>query len=275
MWGGIAITAILALKLLVLLAEPHLTFMPVSTLPVDPGRFGLAFEAVAIPTEDGETLHAWFIPARPGARRDLQITLAHFHGNAENIASYAAIGELTERAGYNLLLVDYRGYGRSSGSPSEQGIYRDGEAALRYLRSRDDVDPAGIVLWGRSIGACVAVHLAARGEPLAGLILESSFTSARELLWSGGALLLYPLSFLASYRLDQREKITRVAAPLLVVHGTGDRIAPFELGRRLYDLAPGPKRLVSIEGGGHNDLLAIHGERLWDEVRGFLDSLPR
>jgi fermentation-respiration switch protein FrsA (DUF1100 family) len=272
-WGGIALAGLIALKLLVLLAEPYLTFMPVRDLALTPGDLGLPYEEIEMPTDDGETVHGWFIPAGVVAGDRPPPTIVHFHGNAENIAPYSMLGPLTREAGFNLLLVDYRGYGRSSGRPSEAGIYRDGEAALRYLRSRPGIDAGRIVLWGRSIGACVAVHLAAGDDGIAGLVLESSFTTARELLLHSGAIVLYPLSFLATYRFDQKGKIAGVTAPVLFVHGTDDRIAPFRLGRRLHDLAPGPKTFLTIEGGGHNDLLAYHADAVWSGVRSFVASL--
>jgi fermentation-respiration switch protein FrsA (DUF1100 family) len=273
LWGTIAIAGLIALKLLVLLAEPHLTFMPVRDLTPTPADLGLPFEDIALTTDDGETVHGWFIPAGIPASDRPPPTIVHFHGNAENIAPYSVLGRLTRNAGFNLLLVDYRGYGRSSGRPSEAGIYRDGEAALRFLRSRPGIDTGRIIVWGRSIGACVAVHLAASDDGIAGLVLESSFTTARELLWHGGAIVLYPLSFLATYRFDQKSKIAGVTAPVLFVHGTDDRIAPFRLGRRLHDLAPGPKTFLTIEGGGHNDLLARHADTVWSGVREFVESL--
>jgi len=273
-WGGNVLAALLALKLLVLLAEPHLTFMPVRDLSLTPGDLGLPFEEVGLTTDDGETVRGWFIPAGlpPGAAPPP--TIVHFHGNAENIAPYASLGRLTHDARFNLLLVDYRGYGRSSGRPSEAGIYLDGAAALRFLRSRDGIDTGRIILWGRSIGACVAVHLAAADRGIAGIVLESSFTTGRDLLWHGGAIVLYPLSFLASYRFDQAGTIAGVDAPVLFVHGTDDRIAPYHLARRLHDLAPGPKTFLTIEGGGHNDLLERHADVVWGNVRRFVESLP-
>jgi fermentation-respiration switch protein FrsA (DUF1100 family) len=145
------------------------------------------------------------------------------------------------------------------------------------LRSRQDVDPGRIVVWGRSIGAAVAVHLAA-GDPggapaVAGVILESSFTSVQDLLWAGGHLALYAASRFGTYRFDSAARIGRVAAPVLIIHGTDDEIAPFELGRTLYDLAPGRKELVAIRGGGHNDLFPLHADELWDAAQGFLASL--
>ncbi|MFQ5877425.1 MAG: alpha/beta hydrolase [Acidobacteriota bacterium] len=277
--GGVVVAAGLGLKILALVLEPRLTFFPPPGLPVTPAALALPYEDVSVRTGDGVRLHGWFIPAACD-RSAAPLTLLFFHGNAENISPYITLARLTRDAGYSLLLIDYRGYGRSEGSPSERGIYADGEAALRYLRGRDDVDPRRIVLWGRSIGSAVAVHLAARapaGGPSAsrpaGVILESSFTSALELLRDGGYWPLYPLALLGSYRFDQAAKIGGVESPLMVIHGTEDRVVPFRLGRRLFDLAPGGKVFVAIRGGGHNDLLALHAGALWEGVRRFLDSL--
>lgn len=267
---GVAVAAILALKVLVLIAEPRLTFLPVSGYPLTPGVIGLPFEEVSLVTQDGVRLYGWFIPAaRPRA-----LTLLHFHGNAENISDSLPLGRMARDAGHNMLLLDYRGYGRSRGGPTERGIYLDGEAALLHLRGRADVDPDRIVLWGRSIGAAVAVHLASSG-PVRGIVLESPFTSALDLLREGGHWIFYGLSLLGSYRFDSAEKMGRVTAPLLVVHGTDDDIAPFVLGRRLHDLAPGRKTFLAIKGGGHNDLLARHPDELWSGVRRFLATLEQ
>ncbi len=293
--AGIIVAAALGLKLLALALEPRLTFMPLREIPFSPADLGLPFEDAWITTEDGLRIHGWFIPGReagraaggaPGATSSARavrapLTLLFFHGNAENIALNLPLARITYRAGYNLLMVDYRGYGKSVGSPSETGIYRDGKAAFRYLLGRSDVDPARIVVWGRSIGAAVAVRVAAAAAPaetgsaggVAGVILESPFTSALELLRDGGYWLFYPLALLGSYRFDQTRWIGRIDAPICVVHGTRDEVVPFRLGRRLFDLAPGKKDLVAIEGGGHNDLLASHADELWSGVSRFLASL--
>ncbi len=279
---GIAVAAVLGLKVLVLLLEPHATFLPPPPSGLTPESLGLPFEEARPETTDGLRLHGWFIPG-PGRA---PLTLLYFHGNAEDIGTCLALARLTRSAGLNLMLVDYRGYGRSQGRPSEEGIYRDGEAALRYLRGRSDIDPGRIVLWGRSIGAAVAVRLAAAAPgaggagavgapalPLAGLILESPFTSARELLREGNYWVLYAASLFGTYRFDLADSMRRVAAPVLVIHGTEDEVVPFRLGRRLFDLAPGRKAFAAIQGGGHNDLLALHGEELWGAVQRFLATI--
>lgn len=280
--GGVVVASVLVLKIAVLVLEPRLTFFPVRAYFDTPAAAGLPFEDVFLRTDDGVRIHGWFIPAAgrdsggtPGSRPPT--TLLFFHGNAENIGGCLDLAALARPAGHNLLLLDYRGYGESEGQPSERGLYRDGEAALLHLRSRQDVDPGRIVVWGRSIGAAVAVYLAA-GDPggapaVAGVILESPFTSVQDLLRAGGHLVLYAASRFGNYRFDSAARIGRVAAPVLIIHGTDDEIAPFELGRTLYDLAPGRKELAAIRGGGHNDLFPLHADELWDAAQRFLASL--
>lgn len=273
--AGLLVASVLALKILVLLLEPRATFFPASEYPLRPADLGLPSEEIRLTTADRVEIQAWFVPALPRAdavgRRPL--TLLFFHGNAENLGICVPLASLTRAYGYNLMLVEYRGYGLSDGHPSEKGIYLDGEAALDHLRGRADVDPGRIVVWGRSIGAAVAVHLAAEHGPLAGVVLESPFTSVRELLREGGYWPLYLLSFFGSYRFDLAGSIDRVGAPLLVIHGTADEIVPFKLGLRLYERAPGRKRFRAVEGGGHNDLFARHRDELWSHVRRFLATV--
>lgn len=286
--GGVAVALVLAARIAVFVLEPRLTFFPRRDLPASPDMLGLPFEDFSARTADGVRVHGWFIPgaatpgeAAPGAApaagagdppRPRLPTILLFHGNAENIADGLPLAAPIHGAGWNLLLLDYRGYGRSEGTPSERGIYADGEAALAALRERPDVDPERIVVWGRSIGAAVAVRLAA-GAPVRGVILESPFTSVEELLREGGYWMLYAFSRLGSYRFDSAAAMPSVRAPVLVIHGTDDEIVPFPLGRRLHDLAPGRRVFLAIEGGGHNDLLARHGDALWNGARRFLESL--
>jgi hypothetical protein len=295
--GGLLVAAALALKIAALILEPRLTFYPVRDHAATPSRLGIPFEDVVLRAEDGVRLHAWFIPGdrgAPGGSRvssgpaaGASLTLLFFHGNAENIGGCLDLALRTREAGHNLLLLDYRGYGESAGQPSEAGLYRDGRAALAYLRSRPGIDPRRIVVWGRSIGAAVAVEVAAAeaiarpgggeasGAPEpAGVILESPFTSVPDLLRAGGHWLLYAASRFGTYRFDSAARIECLRVPLLILHGTADEIAPFELGRRLFDLAPGRKEFVPIEGGGHNDLWAFHEDEVWGAVRPFLETLP-
>jgi hypothetical protein len=272
--AAVALAVLAALKVAVLLLEPRLTFFPVRALPRTPAAAGLPYEEMRTRTADGLDLRGWFVTAGDQAagagRRPL--TLLVFHGNAENIATGLALAVRAHAAGFATALAEYRGYAGNPGSPSEKGLGLDAEAWMRTVAARPDVDPARLVIWGRSIGSAPAVRLAAGGG-VAALVLESPFTSARDLLRDAGAWHLWALSWLGSYRFDQAAMIRRVRAPLLVIHGTRDEVAPPAHGRRLYDLAPGARSIVAIEGGGHNDLWADHGDELWTGAEAFLRAV--
>jgi fermentation-respiration switch protein FrsA (DUF1100 family) len=222
-------------------------------------------------------LRGWFIPAPPAdpaasTGGAAPLTILVFHGNAETIAQGLDLAQRAHRAGFAVGLAEYRGYAGNPGRPSERGLHLDGAAALRAVAARSDVDAARIVFWGRSIGGAAAARLASAGRG-AGLVLESPFTSARDLLRDDGAWLFYALSLLGSYRFDVERDVRQVRMPLLVIHGTRDEIAPYAHGRRLHDSALGPKSMLSLEGGGHNDLWPRFGDHLWEGALRFLRSL--
>ncbi len=206
-----------------------------------PAQVGLSYHDVTLTTEDGETLHGWWLPNdRPRA------TLLFFHGNAGNISHRLDSLELFHELGLAVLIIDYRGYGRSSGKPTEAGLYRDGQAAWQWLTQTQDVRPENIILFGRSLGGAVASWLAGRVEA-AGLIVESVFTSvpdvAAEIYW------WLPVRLLSRLDFDTADYIRRTDLPILVVHSTDDEIIPFEHGQRLQDIAGGRGTMLEIQGG--------------------------
>ena len=276
-WALASLAGLALLKAAVLVLEPRLTFFPLDDRAPTPEAAGLPFEDLVATTEDGLVLRGWFIPAPPagGAASTAgaaPLTILVFHGNAETIAQGLDLAKRAHQAGFAVGLAEYRGYAGNPGRPSERGLHLDGAAAFRAVAGRADVDAARIVFWGRSIGSAVAARLASAGRG-AGLVLESPFTSARDLLRDDGAWPLYALSFLGSYRFDVERDVRQVRLPLLVVHGTRDEVAPFAHGRRLHDMALGPKSMLSLEGGGHNDLWPRFGDDLWEGALRFLRSL--
>lgn len=276
-WASASLAGLVLLKAAVLALEPRLTFFPLDDRSPTPEAAGLPFEDLVATTEDGLVLRGWFIPAPPAGRAAstggaAPLTILVFHGNAETIAQGLDLAQRAHQAGFAVGLAEYRGYAGNPGRPSERGLHLDGAAALRAIAGRADVDAARIVFWGRSIGSAVAARLASAGRG-AGLVLESPFTSARDLLRDDGAWPLYALSFLGSYRFDVERDVRQVRLPLLVVHGTRDEVAPFAHGRRLHDMALGPKSMLSLEGGGHNDLWPRFGDDLWEGAARFLRSL--
>ena len=247
--------------------ERKFVYFPERDLVADPAQVGLSFEEVYFVASDGVRLHGWFTPGRE------DLTWLWFHGNAGNISHRLEnLKLLHDELGVSVFLFDYRGYGRSQGKPSEEGSYRDAQAALTYLRSRGDTDPERIVYFGRSLGAGVAVELATHEPPLA-LILESSFSSIPAL-----ARHLYPflpIGPLLRTKYDSLAKIGSVEAPLLVLHGDRDEIVPLQAGRSLFEAAPEPKQFHVIQGAGHNDTYRVGGEEYLRVLRQFLDSLGR
>jgi fermentation-respiration switch protein FrsA (DUF1100 family) len=252
------------------LLDRHFIFFPERGLDGTPGDVGLAFEDVFFSTSDGVKLHGWFVPGSG------DLTLLWFHGNAGNISHRIDnLSLLRRRLGVSVFIFDYRGYGRSEGKASEKGTYLDAQAALDYLRSRDDVGPdleRKLVLFGRSLGCAVAVQMATRHNVYA-VILESAFTSIRAM-----AERAYPyvpvgvLILMVQARYDSLSKIGDVHSPLMVLHGDRDEIAPMELGRELFDAANEPKRFYTIEGAGHNDTYIVGGEAYLDALKAFVDD---
>lgn len=261
-WLATVAALAVALALLVRWVEPRVAFVPFPGETETPRDYGLAYEALTLTTSDGERLAAWLMPAsRPRA------TVVYFHGNGGNLSNWAAVLAEIVRHGYSVLAVDYRGYGLSSGRPSERGVYRDVEATLAYAKRRHRDAP--LVYWGRSLGATMAAYAASIEAP-DGVILEASFPSARTAVRSSP--ILAGLSLLGSYRFPTAEFMKNVRAPVLVLHGDHDSIIPFELGREVYDALPGPKHFVVIRGGDHNDTFPADAA-YWPAVEGFVARL--
>lgn len=219
-----------------------------------PAGIGLRFTELSIATEDGETLHGWHVPA-PAPTRGLII---FFHGNAGNIGHRLDYLKMFHTLGFDSLIVDYRGYGRSTGRPSEDGTYRDAEAIWRHATVTMAVPQERIAIFGESLGGGVAAELASRHPPAA-LVLASTFSSVPDL----GAQLYpwLPVRWLARIRYETLGKLPRITCPILVIHSREDNVIPFDHGRRLFEAAPGPKRFLEIEGG-HNEGF-VFGRETW------------
>jgi hypothetical protein len=246
--------------------ERSFIYFPERELIGDPADFGLPFDDVSFTAGDGVRLHGWFAPGESG------VTWLWCHGNAGNISHRLEnLRLLHDELGVSVFIFDYRGYGRSEGSPSEEGTYRDAEAALAHVLSRPDVDPERIVYFGRSLGAAVAVELATRRPPFA-LILESPLPSIAELARHHYPFL--PVGGLLRTKYDSLSKIGRVRVPLLVLHGDQDEVIPFEAGRKLFEAANEPKRFYAIRGAGHNDTYIVGGREYFRALREFVESPP-
>ena len=242
----VAVMAYGALVALMWLLQERFIFYPQAgrDAAATPAAHGVPYDDVEIATSDGQTLHAWWIPAnRPRG------TVMLLHGNAGNISHRIDYAVMFRRLGYSTLLVDYRGYGRSTGTPTEPGTYIDADAAWNWLTTNRRVAERDIVLFGESLGGGVASWLAARHQVRA-LILASTFTSAVDL---GSELYPFvPVRLVSRIRYDTLRRLGDVRAPVLVIHSPDDDIIPFTHGQRLFDAAPEPKAMLEI-AGGHNE----------------------
>jgi fermentation-respiration switch protein FrsA (DUF1100 family) len=278
---------------------------------VAPERFGLEAEDVYLSPEPGVQLHAWFFPqpqppvvsvasltaeppvvsvasltAEPPVVSAVEplATLLFCHGNAGNISHRLENVAHLLRTGFQVLLFDYRGYGHSSGQPSEQGLYRDAAAAWAHLVERTDTAGVPRVIFGRSLGGAVAVDLAtcvgpdtvgaSAVEPDAvkadGLIIESTFTSVQAL-----TRLIFPVPLpTLPVKYDSLSKIRRLKTSLLVIHGERDELIPVAEGRALFEAAPEPKAWYPISGAGHNDTYLVGGEAYFRQLATFAGDLP-
>lgn len=220
------------------------------------------YEEVSFPSLDGTRLTGWFIPSQ---QKDPVGTVIHFHGNAANISNHLGFVDWLPGAGFNLFLFDYRGYGDSGGSPGRRGVFEDSVAALRYVAARSDVDPARLIAFGQSLGGANAITAAAATPdvPLKGVVVDSAFYSYRSIARDKIGLIpvlgwfKWPLSFLtATNGHSPGPVIARLApTPVLIIHGTNDRVIPYGHGRRLYKAAASPKAIWTVEGGRHTDAL--------------------
>jgi hypothetical protein len=240
-----------AVTLLVWWLEPRMAFFPFAGVQETPAVFKLDYADHKIPTADGETLHAWWIE-HPSPRAQV----IYWHGNGGNLSLWLPVLADLHQRGFSVLAVDYRGYGASTGRPSEKGLYRDGEAAVAYFRERLRKDGVPTIYWGRSLGCAIASHTAARSAP-DGLVLESPFPDVGFLF--RGNPIMKVLSIFSSYRFATAANLESYRGPLLVLHGDADSIIPFEAGRRVFESAPTTaKTFAVLKGADHNDVYASH-----------------
>lgn len=232
-----------------------------------PEAFGLQAEDCYFQTSDGLKLHGWLVK-----NEQALATLLWFHGNAGNITDRLDNLARLARLPLNVFIFDYRGYGRSQGSPDEPGIYLDAEAAYDFLVSVRGVKPERLILFGRSLGGAVAVDLAAK-RPCAGLILESTFTSAKDMAKASFGPL--PIYWFIKTRLNSIDKIKRVHVPVLIIHGNSDHTVPIKLGKKLFEAANPPKEFYAIEGADHNDTYVVGGEAYFQKIVEFIKSVVK
>ncbi|MDP2821446.1 MAG: alpha/beta hydrolase [Sulfuritalea sp.] len=261
----------LGLMALIYFRQSSLVFLPEidRSFRASPIDIGLAFAPLKLVTTDGETLDGWFVPS--DTKRKMRGLVVFFHGNAGNIGHRLDYLRMFHDLGLATLIIDYRGYGRSSGTPSEEGTYLDAEAAWRHATQVLGFPADRIVLFGESLGGSVAAQLAAGNRPAA-LVLASTFTSVPDL----GAELypMLPIRLLAHIRYDTLARLSQLACPVMVIHSRNDDIIPVAHGRRLFEAARQPKQFLEIEGG-HNDGFVFGRDDWIRQLDGFIQqALP-
>jgi uncharacterized protein len=244
-----------------------LLYFPSRAFVETPERLGVAYRDLAFETDDGERLHGWWI----GAQAEPAGHVLLCHGNAGNIGDRVLHADLLTAAGFDVMLFDYRGYGSSSGRPSEDGTYRDARAALACLLAQPGIDPGRVYYLGESLGGAVALDLAL-ARPPAGLVLLSAFTGVREL-----GRLHYPFvpTALVPDAYPALRRVRGLRAPLLVLHGDRDDIVPLAQGRALFEAAPEPKHMHVFPGLGHNDLVPLAGAAFARVITSWVRGLQR
>jgi fermentation-respiration switch protein FrsA (DUF1100 family) len=282
-----------AVLVLVFVFQSRLVFFPGMgrEVTLSPQSYGLKYETAELRTADGETLQAWWVPA-DGARG----VVLFFHGNAGNISHRLDYLLMFNRLRYSTLIVDYRGYGNSTGSPSEEGTYRDAEAAWDYVRHARLARPQDVVIAGESLGCAVGTWLAAKvslipdpspegrredrapeapagGREKVGMgpravLLFSPFTSVNDL----GAQVYWflPVRLLSRIGYDNLENLKRIRGPVFIAHSRDDEIVPFSHGRKLYEAAGEPKAFLEMRGG-HNDGFIFVRQEWVAQLGAFLD----
>jgi uncharacterized protein len=264
MWLILLIVVIGALFVLVRVYQAQLAFFPTRGENETPTSVGVPFTAETITTADGERLRLWHFPVE---RARAQVV--YFHGNGGNLSLWLDLLVQLPRHGFEVVAVDYRGYGLSTGVPSETGLYRDVDAVLEFFRR---IRRAGVpaIYWGRSLGTTMAAYAAAADKP-DGVILESGFPSMRAVARSDP--LLWALSWFSSYQFPTARWMARSQVPALVLHGDDDNVIPYALGRELYAQLSGPKQFVTIEGGDHNDAAPPNPDKYWQAIETFAHTL--
>lgn len=248
---------------LMYLKQPSMTFFPAAALVETPRDWGLAYSDVWLTTDDGVRIHGWYIP-----REGSQKALLFLHGNGGNISHRRDSVGIFNRLGLNVLIIDYRGYGQSKGTPSEQGLYQDAMAAWRYLTTVKGFPESSVLIFGRSLGGAVAAQLAGQVNA-GGVILESSFSSAVEV-----ANALFPVLsrlVMLRYAFPAAEYIRSTPSPVLVLHSPEDELIPYATGRRLYEAAPEPKAFLPLRGD-HNSGFLLSQPEYEQGLRRFLEE---
>jgi uncharacterized protein len=273
---GSAIVVYVAVCLFLFLQQTRLIFFPSARIEMTPAAFNLPYEEVWLSVGTDKAagqINGWWIPATRTERvNQRSLTLLYLHGNGVNIGANVAQANYFHQLEFSVLLVDYRGYGRSQGAfPGEAQVYQDAQTAWNYLVQDRKISPDQIFIYGHSLGGAIAIDLAIRHPNAAGLIVQSTFTSMRDMVDRTTPFRLFP-DFLLTQRFASIQKVPDLRMPVLFIHGKADAQVPFDMSVALYAAAPEPKRLYLVPGAGHNDVTSTAGAEYLQVVQRFVQQ---
>ncbi|MEO0396824.1 MAG: alpha/beta hydrolase [Cyanobacteria bacterium P01_A01_bin.137] len=254
--------------------QARLIFKPTALLTETPADQQLDHEEVWIGPDGkaapGRGLHGWWLPGLSGQLSGL--TLLYLHGNSENIGANLSLAHRYQTMGFNVLLVDYRGYGLSPGPfPNEQRVYEDAIAAHRYLTKTRQIPAQNLWLFGHSLGGAIAIELATQ-RPAAGLIVQSTFSSMLEAVRFSGQYSWVPVDWILTQRFDSVAKVPQLSIPVFYIHGLEDDTTAAMMSEQLHTLSPPPKQLWLLPGAGHNNVATTAGPDYFTQVETFVQQ---
>ncbi|GAB4304831.1 MAG: alpha/beta hydrolase [Oscillatoriaceae cyanobacterium] len=273
--SGVLLSVYIAACIILRVAQNRFIFFPTQEITATPAEVQLDYKEIWLPvanssqnTEEG--IHGWWLPA---AKQHQGRVLLYLHGNSENISGNIYHANRFHKLGFSVFLIDYRGYGKSVGSfPTEQSVYQDTETAWNYLVQDRGIPPEQIVIYGHSLGGAIAIELANRHPGAAGLIVEGSFTSIRDMTdYRYPWFVIFPIDQLLTDRFDSLSKVPHLQMPVLFIHGTADETVPYAMSQTLFAAAPQPKQLFTVPGAGHENLAKLSGETYLQTIRDFME----
>lgn len=274
---SLLIAAYLAACLFLFGRQTRMMFFPSPVIEVTPDVIGLDYEEVWLPVgklsadklvgKRSERLHGWWIPA---SGTEVGVVL-YLHGNGINIGANLGQASRFHQLNLSVLLIDYRGYGLSEGGfPHEQQVYQDAEVGWQYLTQTRQIPPQRLFIYGHSMGGAIAINLASQHPNAAGLMVQSSFTSMRDMVGYAARYDIFPIDLLLTQRFDSIRKVPTLKMPLLLIHGLEDTEVPAEMSQALYAAAPEPKQLYLVPIAGHNDVGDTAGAEYLHTVQEFV-----
>ncbi len=251
--------------------QSRLIFFPSAIVETTPESFNLRYEEVwlPVPVASGkvERIHGWWI----GANQSDAKVILYLHGNGINIGANVTHANRFHQLGFSVLLIDYRGYGRSEGGfPNEHRVYQDAATAWNYLVHQRQISPNKIFIFGHSLGGAIAIDLALQHPDAGGLIVESSFTSIRQVIAYRNIFSMFPVDLILTQRFESMKKVPNLKVPVLFIHGTADVTVPAFMSQDMYAAAPEPKKLLLVPGAGHNDVAEIAQSLYLQTVQSFV-----